>query len=183
LKKGGKVSIAQLWWQLTRNTPVAVIQGYPGMGKSTLMARLTLHMARCGTNQPDPSMGNQLETSRSSPLPILLLLKDYAIELEKAMAMSADLPLINYLQIAIDRLHIPGLFAFIQTCLEKGRCLIMLDGLDEVSELQTRKRVKQAIETFILDYRDTSQTGFNRFLITSRVAGYDVIAFSDRNGL
>jgi hypothetical protein len=55
----------------------------------------------------------------------------------------------------------------------------MLDGLDEVSELQTRKRVKQAIETFILDYRDTSQTGFNRFLITSRVAGYDVIAFSD----
>lgn len=179
LKKGEKMTIADLWQQLTRDNPVAVVQGYPGMGKSTLMARLTLHMARCGMGQPNPSMGEMLASPRSLPVPVLLLLKDYAIELEKAIATSNDLSLIDYMQIAVGRLHIPGLFPFLQTYLAKGRCLIMLDGLDEVSELSIRKRVKQAIEPFVLDYRDTSKTNFNRFLITSRVAGYDVIAFAD----
>ncbi len=179
LKKGEQINIAEFWQQLTSTTPVAVLQGYPGMGKSTLMARLTLHFARCGSNQLDPSMGNQLEPPQTTPVPVLLLLKEYAIEVEKALALSSDLSLIDYMKIAIDQFHIPDLFTFIQTCLENGRGLIIFDGLDEVSELNIRKRVKQAIETFILDHRDTSTTHFNRFLITSRVAGYDVITFSD----
>jgi hypothetical protein len=179
LKKGDQINIVEFWQQLTSTTPVAVIQGYPGMGKSTLMARLTLHFARCGSDQLDPSMGNRLESSHATPIPVLLLLKEYAIELEKALALSTDLSLIDYIKIVTDQFHIPDLFAFFQTCLENGRCLIIFDGLDEVSELHIRKRVKQAIETFILDHRDNSTTRFNRFLITSRVAGYDVIAFSD----
>jgi len=53
LKRIDRISIADLWQCLTRNSPTAVIQGVPGIGKSTLMERLTLHMARCGLKQPD----------------------------------------------------------------------------------------------------------------------------------
>ena len=46
LKQSDRISIADLWQRLTRDQPAAVIQGAPGIGKSTLMERLTLHMAR-----------------------------------------------------------------------------------------------------------------------------------------
>ena len=82
LKKGERIGIAELWGGLNRENPAAVIQGYPGMGKSTLLARLTLHMARCGLRVPDPTMGKPL--SLVACVPIFLLLKDYAIELRKA---------------------------------------------------------------------------------------------------
>jgi hypothetical protein len=48
ITKGDKLTIAQLWQEITSKTPALVVQGYPGMGKSTLLARLTLHMARRG---------------------------------------------------------------------------------------------------------------------------------------
>ena len=182
LRRGERISIAHLWQQLDRDNPAAVVQGYPGMGKSTLMARLTLHMARCGLGLPDPTMGQPLYTSypsSSAPVPVLLLLKDYAIELEKALKEAAELPLLSYLKVATDRLHMPGLFEYLYVCLQQGRCLVMLDGLDEVSELDIRKHVKQEIESFILDFRDKGKDSFNRFLVTSRVAGYDVVALSD----
>lgn len=42
-----RISLNDLWAGLTRDCPGAVIQGYPGMGKSTLLASLALYMARC----------------------------------------------------------------------------------------------------------------------------------------
>ncbi len=139
------------------------------------MARLTLHMARCGLGLPDPTMGQPLYTSypsSSAPVPVLLLLKDYAIELEKALKEAAELSLLSYLKVVTDRLHMPGLFEYLHACLQQGRCLVMLDGLDEVSELDTRKRVKQEIESFILDFRDKGKDSFNRFLVTSNVMSF-----------
>ncbi|MBV9021059.1 MAG: hypothetical protein JOZ71_10135, partial [Ktedonobacteraceae bacterium] len=54
LKRTDRISIADMWQLLNDEQPAAVIQGYPGMGKSTLMERLTLHMARRGLHQDDP---------------------------------------------------------------------------------------------------------------------------------
>ena len=181
-KKDERISIAQLWQSLDRNNPAAVIQGYPGMGKSTLMTRLALHLARLGLNKPDPMMGQPLyqgTPTDSRLLPILLLLKDYATELKRALDISEDLSLLDYVRMVTERISLAGLFPFLQECLNQGRCLIMLDGLDEVSELTLRKQVKQRLRAFILDHRDSSKTCFNRFLITSRVAGYDIVAFAD----
>src|SRR5205814_2295411 len=85
LKKDNRISIAELWERLTLEKPAAVIQGFPGMGKSTLMARIVLHVARRGLDLPDPNMEKCLiDSSTSSPVPILLPLKDYEIELTKA---------------------------------------------------------------------------------------------------
>src|SRR5947209_1732636 len=169
LKEGKKIGIAELWGELTRENPAAVIQGYPGMGKSTLLARLTLHLARCGLKVPDQAMGKPL--SAVVCVPIFLLLKDYAIELRKVAPN--PLPLLDYLKLASEELRISGLFDFLHTCLGQGRCLVMFDGLDEVSDLEERKLVKREIERFIDNFRDAgarshrnnrAETNFNRFL-------------------
>lgn len=169
LKKADRISITELWQRLTATKPVAVIQGYPGVGKSTFLARLTLHMARCGLHQSDPTMFKHLDPTL---VPFLVNLGDYAIEWAKTSSLS----LLAYLKLVLNRLHIPHLDTFLEECLSRGQCLILLDGLDEVGDLQMRKQVQEAISLFILEHRDPPG---NRFLIASRVAGYDQNAFPD----
>ena len=174
LQKSDRVDVNGIWEQLDRNQPVAIIQGFPGMGKSTLLARLTLYMARRGLGQPDNLFVKQL----NRPLiPILISLKDFAPELVKEPTYS----LMDYIKQMLSRFSIPDLIPFIVRQLEIGECSILFDGLDEVSELRIRQQVQQAIQTFILCFRDpiVETTSFNRFIITSRVAGYDWEAFPE----
>jgi hypothetical protein len=169
-----RMSIEDLWERLMDISPAAVIQGFPGMGKTTLMARLTLHMARCGLGQADSSMPSRLEPTL---LPIFVSLGAYATARIQAAEASTDLSLSAYLKGMLTQLRIvPDLPLFLQKSLEDGRCLVLLDGLDEVSDPQMRKQVQEQIKAFVLEYRSTPG---NRFLITSRVAGYDQDAFPD----
>src|SRR5260370_11525132 len=39
-KQSDRINFVELWQRLTKEHPAAVIQGFPGMGKSTLLARL-----------------------------------------------------------------------------------------------------------------------------------------------
>ncbi len=116
-----------------------------------------------------------LEPERLRPtlVPVLLRLREYAGDCEQ----TPDLTLENYLQRILDRLNIPGVDAYVLKNLKAGRCLVMFDGLDEVSDPIMRKKVQDTIKTFILDYRDVSEASYNRFFITSRVADYDQEAF------
>ncbi len=56
LLKQGKTlfELEELWQHLDRDHPMAVVQGYPGMGKSTLLLRLMLYMARRHHGKTDP---------------------------------------------------------------------------------------------------------------------------------
>ncbi len=173
--KGRKdVTLADLWQELTRQHPAVVIQGYPGMGKSTQMQRLTLFMARRGLQQPDAEM---VDAEQLQPLliPLLLPLKEYASAIEQDSALTLEM----YLSTMLSRLRIDGAGACVLAALKAGRCLVMLDGLDEVSDPQTRKLVQGEIKNFVAAHADVSEKNFNRFLITSRVAGYDQAAFPD----
>jgi hypothetical protein len=157
------ISIIDFWHKLTRKKPVAVIQGFPGMGKSTLLARLALYMARCNLKQPDSMMPDHLKPPL---IPILLNLGDYALEL----AEDAELRLLEYLKKTLSKkFSIGGIDSYLEKCLKAGRCLVMLDGLDEVSDPKIRTKVQEAIVVFVRENCDTSDSDFNRFLITSRI--------------
>jgi NACHT domain len=173
-----RVSTIEFWHHLTKKAPAAVIQGYPGMGKSTLLARLTLHMSRRSLGHPDPLMDIILDTPC---IPIFIRLSAYATECEhiKEVTNNTHFLLLDYLKQTLMRLRIPGVEQWILSQLANGHCLILLDGLDEVSNLETRHQVQEAIATFIHDYQDQIHPDFNRFIITSRVAGYDQAAFPD----
>ncbi|HEY1348226.1 MAG TPA: NACHT domain-containing protein [Ktedonobacteraceae bacterium] len=165
LLQSEKVGIAAVWKRLDRDKAV-VIQGYPGMGKSTLMERLTLHMAARGLRRPDPAMPEQ-EHLTPVRLPVLLRLGEYAV----ARTEQPTLSLHDYLLRVMQERRLPGLPAFLQRALQDGSCLVMLDGLDEVSEAGMREQLQVQIKVFVQEHST------NRFLITSRVAGYEQGAF------
>jgi nucleoside-triphosphatase THEP1 len=160
-----KVGIAAVWKRLERDKAV-VIQGYPGMGKSTLIERLTLYMATRGLKRADPAMPEQ-EHLTPLRLPVLLRLGEYAIARTELPALSLH----DYLVRVMEERRVPGLPAFLQKALQDGSCLVMLDGLDEVSEASMREQLREQIKVFV------QENGANRFLITSRVAGYEQGAF------
>ncbi len=56
----------------------------------------------------------------------------------------------------------------LQTELEKGNCLVLLDGLDEIVSADERLGVVKQIEDFVRHHIGKA----NRFVITSRKAGY-----------
>lgn len=165
-KKGERAALADVWTHLNEKR-VAVIQGYPGMGKSTLLERLTLHFALRGLNKADPEMSQQ-EQLIPTCLPILLRLGEYANAYTKEPGLTLD----AYLKGLLESQQLPGLTASLQRTLHNGAGLVMLDGLDEVSEPVMREQVQEQINTFIHQHIS------NRFLITSRVAGYNQEAFT-----
>ncbi|NET67314.1 MAG: tetratricopeptide repeat protein [Moorea sp. SIO1G6] len=58
--------------------------------------------------------------------------------------------------------------------LHSGMCLVLLDGLDEVFNQEIRQQIVNQIEEFVTKFRD------NKFVITSRIAGYREVKLSQR---
>lgn len=57
--------------------------------------------------------------------------------------------------------------------LRKGQCLILLDGLDEVTNERTHRQVAEKINHLVADYPD------NRFIVTCRIAGWQSLLSGD----
>ena len=73
---------------------------------------------------------------------------------------------------------LPNLASRLLANLTKGKCLVLLDGLDEVANDDLRRRVVRAIYKFISDYSEISNPKFkyyNSFVITSRIVGYESV--------
>jgi nucleoside phosphorylase len=166
------ININNFWQNLVREQPTAVIQGYPGAGKSTLMKYLALYMARRGLRQHNREIPTPLTPTL---IPFLVSLSDFANERVK----KPDLSLMEYLRLKLNYLTIPGLSLLLEESLNTGRSLVLLDGLDEVSDHRVRIEIQTEIKEFILTYNDIFEETplFNRFLVTTRVAGYDQAAF------
>ena len=176
------ITMADLWSSLTQREPVAIIQGFPGMGKSILLTYLLLYMARCNLRRFYKHKG----TSKLRPklIPIYIHLGEYVKAYTKVHAENPDnmLPLRTYLSDTLASLNITGIAKFIMNdCLRTGRCLVVLDGLEEVQS----QDVQKAIVTFIREYSDTYENTrrFNRFLIASRLAPHSRTYFPMVEGI
>ena len=118
------------------------ILGKPGAGKTTFMKRLAV-LCCSGNFQPER-------------VPIFVTLKDFA-------EAPAQPSLLAY----IDRQWADcEVTATAKTLLDAGRALVLLDGLDEVREID-HDRVRKAIENFANLYRKC------QIVITCRIAAWD----------
>lgn len=145
---------------VNRNDRV-VILGDPGSGKSTLLRYLALKHAQAlydGRKEASTELG-------SAHFPILIRIADYAeYGIPKGKSLSHFLA--EYY--AMHECPKSGLADMLTSELAGGNCLILLDGLDEIVSADDRRKVVERIEEFIRHHDKRS----NRFVITSRIAGY-----------
>jgi O-6-methylguanine DNA methyltransferase len=136
-----------------------VMLGSPGSGKTIMLRLLALMYAleikqrlTDGTGDPD-----------QIPLPIPLQLVDYV---QSGLPVGRELG--DFLEFYFTRhgCQSDGLIDLLATRYEEGRCLILLDGLDEVPDLRSQQRLVQRINHFV------AYDPHNQFIITSRETGY-----------
>lgn len=134
-----------------------VILGDPGAGKTTLLKYITLAFAQ---NRPD-----RLDLSDETRLPIFVRLYDYVA---KRANHPGDYSLVDYLYTQVHEnllLDLPA--GFFEAELEQGQCCVCLDGLDELGGAGLRREVSAAVASLASRYRG------NRYLVTSRLVGYE----------
>ena len=119
--------------------------GGPGAGKSTYLKFLALQSIK-----KDSGVKNR-------KIPIFISLKELA---DKGGS------LFEFIEYQFDICNLEDATLFIENLLKKGKCLVLLDGLDEVQE-DRKNEVIQDIIDFSEKYSD------NQFVVSCRVAAYN----------
>jgi len=146
-----------------------VIVGRPGSGKTVSLKFIALMLAYGATG----ASRLRLELPY---VPIYVRLAQYAEELKKDSFLALETFLMEY----VKRYHPgqPRQDEFLQTALDKGFCMILLDGLDEVGDVgdtlikgkTLRARVIEEVQRF--SNRRCGKDCTNRVIVTSRLEGY-----------
>lgn len=132
-----------------------VVVGTPGSGKTTLLKHIALALAQ--------ERKGHLHARKPHKLPLFLYLR----ELAGTIKDKPDYSLVDAVQDHIQRKWRQSIpVQWIMRQLTKGRCLILLDGLDEVADAGMRKQTVEWVQHQMLAY------GQNRFILTSRPYGY-----------
>ncbi|MCA9886266.1 MAG: NACHT domain-containing protein, partial [Anaerolineae bacterium] len=132
-----------------------VILGPPGSGKTTLMRYATFVLSS--------ERKVRRQTEAPDKLPILIYLREHQ---DNIAATDDPFSLVDAVAYAFGEYDKQLPKPWLRGKLDKGRCLIMLDGLDEVADDKKRRDVVSWVEKQIDAYPD------NQFLITSRPHGY-----------
>ena len=145
---------------MLRSAGNLVILGEPGSGKSTLLRYLAANCAESHSESPG--------------VPLFLPLREIAAEVA---AWNGDDSFFAERAASFSRykldIHIPK--EFFNRPLQEGRCLFFLDALDEVPA-SDRAAVVEKIGDLVKEYSN------NRFVVTSRRAGYDDRPLSQTEG-
>jgi NACHT domain len=142
-------SISEL---LDRRTPVVLaVTGQPGSGKSTMLADAARRSAQTGVRG---RLGGR-------PIPILLALRDHA----RSIVADPAISLPDAVRDAVGGGAGKEPDGWWGRQLRRGRCLVLLDGLDEVARAGDRIAVTDWVERQIAAYPD------NHFVVTSRSYG------------
>jgi formylglycine-generating enzyme required for sulfatase activity len=146
-----------------RDTPLLVVLGDPGMGKSTLVRYMVLALARGEGATRIGLVGGWL--------PVFFPVAAFAAA--RRPTGRPDLAPLEYLRDYYLGLSQPDYVALFRRALECGRALLFFDGLDEVRS--DRLDVARALDAFVREWDGPG----NRFVATSRIAGYDTAPLSD----
>ena len=142
----------------------AAILGSAGTGKTTLLSYLANTFASALLQRSTP-LQNILGISENL-LPILIPLRDYGRYAEQDLSKSASpAGFIEFLDNYFMQWNIGLSSGFFIQFLERGNCIILLDGLDEVNA-QVREFVTQSILSIAKRYP------ISRIIVTSRPATY-----------
>jgi NACHT domain-containing protein len=135
-----------------------VILGDPGAGKSTFAEKLTHDIA-------------ERHIRDRGQVPFLVILRHFVAEFERGRQPLAD----HLAAVSAQPYNVPPPAEGIDYLLLNGRGVVILDGLDELTEVSLRGRVVQAIEGFMHRYP------LAPIVVTSRRIGYHEVPLDARH--
>ncbi|MEU0523075.1 NACHT domain-containing protein [Streptomyces niveus] len=136
--------------------PLVVI-GAPGTGKTTLLEHTTVVYAR-----------RRKRRRAKGWLPVFVTLRDHVQQIVGDGVAGVGLTMADVARLTLSAAALGDAPAgWFEDHLEHGRCVVLLDGLDEVADPQTRQRLVRWAETQAARYPD------NRWVLTTRPQGYD----------
>lgn len=131
----------------------AILLGDPGTGKTTITRYVTYSLAVNDLTHVGSDMAGRV--------PVLVRIANFA----KAFEQDSTLHIIEY--VAKELTSRPEFGNYLRWAIEQNRCLVILDGLDEVSDSGLRIRVTDRIQNMVASFSG------NYYLVTSRIVGYD----------
>jgi energy-coupling factor transporter ATP-binding protein EcfA2 len=131
-----------------------VIVGPPGSGKTTLLQHVAVTLAS----------GHHRRHRARASTPILLSLRDHSLAIANNPAITLGQLARQSFSARYPKLELPP--EWFERQLTGGRCLALLDGLDEVARQEQRAAISRWVDAQIVNYPRC------RFIITSRPQGY-----------
>ncbi|MEM7532948.1 MAG: HEAT repeat domain-containing protein [Chloroflexota bacterium] len=148
--------------------PHLVVIGGPGTGKTTLTRWLAVIFAQ-KQQATAAALGPHFAQNR---LPILLELRRFAPRFEEAMKISNPPKLTTLIAnfISGNAYYEDTPAWWIEDALTAGRCILLLDGVDEIANLGVRQSLSDALNAFMRTAGADTQR--NLMLVTSRPHGF-----------
>ncbi len=128
-----------------KNYQHIIILGVPGAGKTTVLKHLALHYCK-----------ENIEKQEHVCVPIPITLRKFA---ESAKSLR------EYIDAVFEEYGYAKAKKFVEKDLKTGKCILLMDGFDEVTNRKSQEKVTKEIHTFYKKYHGC------KILVTSRFAG------------
>lgn len=134
--------------QVHRGSTFLVVVGDPGAGKSTFAEKACVDLAR--------------QTASTGIAPVVVVLREYDSRTDRSTSIE------RYLRNLLESRYGARMSAEeLEALLVLGRLTVVLDGLDELTDLSRRRSIRDEVQAFATRYPAVSQ------IVTSRRIGYE----------